>query len=71
MTDRDDPLVARLEAVRRDLEIADTEARADLIETLDDIVLTLQAQSRAVPAWALATLRDAKDDGDGFDNLPI
>ena len=68
-----DALDDRLAAIASDLPDASDDVRADLLDHLEEIALTLQAQGRPLPAWVREALlaRDMDAVEDGFDNMPV
>ncbi|KUF10288.1 hypothetical protein [Pseudoponticoccus marisrubri] len=66
-------LKTRLEELRKDLLIAEAEARPAVLDRLEDVVTQLETHGGKVPAWAREEV-EARTDGrveDQFDNMPV
>ncbi|MDA7425583.1 hypothetical protein [Thalassococcus lentus] len=66
-------LLARLDALREQINAASESERAELFEHLDEIVLTLESSGTTVPVWARQRLADRIDESveAQFDNMPF
>jgi hypothetical protein len=66
-------LMARIDALREEIDRTEGAARAEALAHLEEAVLLLEAHGHAVPGWAKARIAANLDEQveDQFDNMPV